>query len=288
MFKKVYIEISNVCNLHCPFCPDVGRDKTFMGRDLFEKVVQVVGPLTEEVCFHLMGEPLLHPEFDSYVAFCQTFGVRINLTTNGFLLNERRMKALLNPTVRQINFSLQSFEANLPGRDPSLYLQKIFDFTEQAIRERSDLYINYRLWNEGAEGAPESNDRLLQKIKQGLRVEFNKTTDVRWKKSVGVKGRVSLHFDNRFQWPHPRQPVRSTEGFCYGLSSHIGVLADGTVVPCCLDKEGEIPLGNGGSQNIHDILQSPRAAAIRQGFQHGRLVEDLCQRCTFISRFDKK
>lgn len=259
-----------------------------MGRELFEKVVRAVAPLTEEVCFHLMGEPLLHPEFDSYVAFCRTVGVRLNITTNGLLLDRQRTEALLNSAVKQINFSLQSFEANFPHRDHSEYLQNIFDFTERALRERSDLYINYRLWNEGAEGAQGSNDLLLQKIKQGLHVEIQKKADVRWKKSVHLKGRVFLHFDSRFQWPHLDQPVRSARGFCYGLSSHIGILADGTVVPCCLDKDGVIGLGNADTQNIDEIIDSPRARALRQGFQRGNLVEDLCRKCTFISRFDKK
>jgi radical SAM protein with 4Fe4S-binding SPASM domain len=150
------------------------------------------------------------------------------------------------------------------------------------------MYINYRLWNEGAEGAQASNESLIEKIRKGLGVDFNSYTDVKRKKSAHIKGRLSLHKDVRFDWPHPSQPVRSTRGFCHGLSSHIGILADGTVVPCCLDKEGNINLGNCGSQTLNQILQTPRAKAIRNGFQNGILVEDLCQKCTFISRFDGK
>lgn len=287
-FKKVYIEISNVCNLQCTFCPEVIRDKKFMEPELFKKVAKAVAPLTEEVCFHLMGEPLLHPEFDAYVNLCNTLGLRINLTTNGMLLNQERMEALLNPAMKQINFSLQSFESNFPERDNSSYLQKIFDFTERALQERSDLYINYRLWNHGAIGSKESNDLMMKKIKDGLHVDFDAVSNIQWKKNVKIKGRAYLHFDSRFEWPHPSQPIRSTEGFCHGLSSHIGILADGTVVPCCLDKEGVISLGNCGHQNINDLLQSPRAKSIHEGFQKGILVEDLCQKCTFISRFDSK
>src|SRR5450755_4349062 len=152
-FQKVYIEISNVCNLQCTFCPEVERDKRFMEPALFKKVAMAVAPLTEEVCFHLMGEPLLHPEFDAYVNFCDTLGIRVNLTTNGLLLNPERVNVLLSPALRQINFSLQSFESNFPEADNSSYLQKIFDFTERALVERPDLYINYRLWNQGVPGA---------------------------------------------------------------------------------------------------------------------------------------
>jgi organic radical activating enzyme len=287
-FKKVYIEISNVCNLQCTFCPEVDRDKNFMEPALFRQVATAVAPLTEEVCFHLMGEPLLHPQFDDYLAFCASLNLRVNLTTNGILLNPQKIDVLMNPTLKQINFSLQSFESNFPDKDNSEYLQKIFDFTERAIVERPDLYINYRLWNQGALGSQASNERMLGKIKQGLNAEFNDAHDVRWKKGVNIKGRVYVHFDSRFQWPHPSQPVRSDRGFCHGLSSHIGILADGTVVPCCLDKEGVISLGNCGSQPISAIIESPRAQAIHDGFQNGLLVEDLCRKCTFIARFDSK
>src|SRR4051812_9048193 len=134
-FKKVYIEISNVCNLQCDFCPEVERGKKFMEPELFRKAARAVAPLTEEVCFHLMGEPLLHPDFDAYLAFCGTLGLPVNLTTNGLLLTPERVTALLGPALKQINFSLQSFESNFPGKDNTDYLQKIFDFTRRALRE---------------------------------------------------------------------------------------------------------------------------------------------------------
>jgi len=259
-----------------------------MEPELFKKVVMAVAPLTEEVCFHLMGEPLLHPEFEAYLNFCDTLGLRVNLTTNGILLDEKKIKALLSPALSQVNFSLQSFESNFPDKDNSQYLQTIFDFTHRALRERSELYINYRLWNEGAPGAKISNARMVEKIRQGLEVDVEPITDIRWKKGTHLKGRVYLHRDSRFEWPNPHHPIRSTQGFCHGLSSHIGILVDGTVVPCCLDKEGVINLGNCRSQGLDTILQSSRAQTIHQGFQNGILIEDLCQKCTFIARFDNK
>jgi len=250
---------------------------------LFREAATAAAPLTDVVCFHLMGEPLLHPHFESYLNFCGTLGLRVELTTNGTLLDEKRAETLMNPALSQINFSLQSFESNFPERDNSSYLQRLFDFTLRAIRDRPDLYINYRLWNEGAPGAIASNDRMLVKIRQGLQTDFE---DIQGKKSVHIRGRIYLHKDVRFEWPHPSQPVRSTSGFCHGLSSHIGILADGTVVPCCLDKEGVINLGNCGSSRLTQILDGPRAKTIRNGFRNRILVEDLCKKCTFISRFD--
>ncbi len=285
-FKKIYIEISNVCNLQCTFCPEVVRGKKFMEPELFKKVATEAAPLTDVVCFHLMGEPLLHPEFENYLNICAALGVRVELTTNGILLNEQRIETLMNPVLKQINFSLQSFESNFPDRDNTDYLQKIFDFTKRAIVERPDLYIYYRLWNEGSPGAQESNDRMFEKIRNGLHVDFKPSADGRRHKSIHIKGLVHVHKDIRFEWPHPSRPVRSEKGFCYGMSSQMGILADGTVVPCCLDKEGVINLGNCGSKRLDHIMRSPRAKAIREGFKNGILVEDLCQKCTYIERFD--
>lgn len=285
-FKKIYIEISNVCNLQCTFCPEVVRGKKFMEPALFRRTAEAAVPLTDVVCFHLMGEPLLHPEFEAYLGLCGTLGLKVELTTNGILLDEKRADALLNPALKQINFSLQSFESNFPDRDNSAYLDRIFRFTRRAVQERPELYLYYRLWNEGSEGARASNDRMIEKIRKGLAVDFKPYADVDRQKSVHILGRVFLHRDVRFEWPHPSQPIRGTSGFCHGLSSHIGILADGTVVPCCLDKEGVINLGNCGSSRLTQIIDAPRARAIRTGFKSRILIEDLCQKCTFISRFD--
>lgn len=287
-FKKVYIELTNVCNLQCPFCPKVDRDKQFMAWDLFQKVIRAVRPLTEAVCFHLMGEPLVHPHLDRCANLCHSSGLSVQLATNGLLLNAENSGILMSPAFTQINFSLQSFEANFPGRDNGEYLQRIFNFTRLALEKRPDLHINYRLWNLGAQNADRSNSILMDKIETFFDVKVRRKVDVRWRKHVPLKGRLRLHFDSRFEWPHPHRPIRSKRGFCHGLSTHIGILADGTVVPCCLDKEGIISLGHCGSQNISEILESPRAQSMREGFQMGVLVEDLCQKCTFISRFEAK
>jgi organic radical activating enzyme len=287
-FQKVYIEISNVCNLQCEFCPEVIRDKKFMDEELFSKIIQGVKPLTESVCFHLMGEPMVHPQFGNYIQICEEAGLPVNITSNGVLLNEAREAFLLNPIVRQVNFSVHSFEANFPGKDISSYLTKIFAFTKLAFEKRPDLYINYRLWNlKDSTDKSETNQIVYEKIRDFFGVDFRHVVDVSFRKSVKLLNRLYLHFDSRFQWPNPQSPVRGSQGHCYGLSSHIGILADGTVVPCCLDKEGVVALGSCRSQNILDIIDGTRATRMHKGFQRGELVEDLCQRCTFISRFEK-
>jgi Radical SAM superfamily/Iron-sulfur cluster-binding domain len=286
-FEKIYVEISNVCNLQCDFCPEVAREKDMMDAALFARIIADAAPLAEQVCLHLMGEPLTHPKFSQLIRICREAGLPVNLTTNGTLLNAERTEALLSPIVRQVNFSLHSFEANFPGQDIGPYLEKIFSFTRLAFERRPDLYVNYRLWNlDGADAR--RNDALLARIEAAFGVELDKRVDVRWRKGRHVDRRLYLHFDSRFEWPNPASPLLSETGTCRALSSHLDVLTDGTVVPCCLDKEGVTVLGDARRRTLSEVLAGERAAAMARGFAQGRLVEDLCRRCTFIARFDAK
>ena len=286
MFNKVHIEISNVCNLQCSFCPEVIRAKKLIDLDLFESIVAQVAPLTEQVAFHLMGDPLVHPKLAQLVDICARYRAPIFFVTNGVLMTPKNHAILLKPGFRQICFSLHSFNDNFPGRDPSAYLDAIFAFTEDALNLRPELYLNYRLWNlADVRGSSEANLILLRRISERFGGEVITSSDVRRKKSFRVKGRLYLHFDTEFTWPDLNLPVLGVAGTCYGLKSHFGILADGTVVPCCLDKEGSIALGNVREAPVTDILNGARAKAMLAGFRQRKLVEDLCQRCQYIERF---
>ncbi|MBC7466636.1 MAG: SPASM domain-containing protein [Bdellovibrio sp.] len=285
-FAKVNIEISNVCNLQCSFCPEVIRANKLMDVQLFEKVIQQVTPLTELVCFHLMGDPLVHPKLAEFVAICEKYGAKIFFVTNGVLLKDSNHELLLSPAFHQVNFSLHSFFDNFKGKDPTLYLDKIFTWTQDAFEKRPDLYINYRLWNlQDVRGSETENVEMLRRIENHFNFKMNSAVDVRKQKSLKVKNKLYLHFDTEFIWPSADLPVLGTKGTCYGLTSHFGILADGTVVPCCLDKEAAIPLGHVQRQSILEILDSPKAMAMLSGFKQNKLVENLCQRCQYIERF---
>lgn len=285
-FSKINIEISNICNLQCSFCPEVIRTKQLMDLDLFENIIQQISPLTELVCFHLMGDPLVHPKLNEMIQICEKYKTKIFFVTNGVLLKQSNQEWLLNPAFYQVNFSLHSFFDNFKTKDPTAYLNKIFSFTEQAFIQRPDLYINYRLWNlQDVRGEETLNLEMLKRIEKHFDFKFVKSIDVRKQKSVRIKNKLYLHFDTEFIWPDLKLPILGKSGTCYGLSSHFGILVDGTVVPCCLDKEAAIPLGNIKQSRIEEILSNTRAKEILRGFKQNNLVENLCQRCQYIERF---
>lgn len=260
-----------------------------MPLDLFHKIIRQVAPLTEQVCFHLMGDPLVHPKLSEMIEICNEHDVKIFFVTNGVLLREKHTELLLNPAFRQVNFSLHSFPDNFPDRDPSDYLQRIFNYADKALVERPDLYINFRLWNlQDVRGASSQNFDMLTRIQRHFDVHIDTTIDVRTKKSIRLKNRLYLHFDTEFIWPSMDSPVLGTHGRCHGLSSHFGILVDGQVVPCCLDKEGRIPLGSIENESLLDILASAKSQAILNGFKNRKLIEGLCQRCQYIERFNTR
>lgn len=316
MFKRINLEISNICNLKCSFCPEVERPQKVMSVEDFSKVLKKISPHTEEIVPHLLGEPLNHPKLVEILDTAKTFKVPINLTTNGVLLTDGKIPQLLHPALRQINFSLQSFGDNFKNKSPRIYLERIKRFSDMAFLERPDLYINLRFWDVQMAGsqAHQANHSVVQdaSLLKGdcdevfsppsmELTEFQKDLseifafdwsdvriDLRRKKNWLVRNRLYLHFDSRFEWPQLDKAEISTKGFCHGLTGHIGIHADGTVVPCCLDDKAVLALGNIYQESLEDILQSKRATNIREGFAKGELREALCQRCDYVKRFSKK
>ncbi len=285
-FSKVNIEISNICNLQCSFCPEVVREKKMMAPEVFARIIPELVPLTDQVCLHLMGDPLVHPNLAEFVRIASESAMPIFLVTNGTLLREKAAELLLDPIIRQVNFSLHSFPDNFPDTDPTAYLERIFTFTESAFERRPDLYVNFRLWNlQETRGTGAQNREMLARVGKRFGVEISPEIDVTKQKSLKLKNRLYLHFDTEFIWPSLDLPVLGERGTCHGLSNHFGILADGTVVPCCLDKEAAIPLGRVPEQSVLEVIDSPRAQAILRGFRERKLVEELCRKCQYIERF---
>ncbi len=289
MFEKIYLEISNICNLQCSFCPPVKRDNATLPADRFQTYLESIKGYSRRVCLHVMGEPLGHKQFPFFVETAATMDISLEITTNGTLLNKSNQNALLNRSVVQVNFSVQSFFDNFPSTNPERYIETLFSFCQTALIQRPDLYINFRLWNLNADPKDEeANGLFLKAIEKEFQVTLNPKVDPAFKKSKNILGRIYLHFDSRFEWPEESRLQPRTQGTCYGSRSHLAVHANGDVVPCCLDKEAQIQLGNLSHNTLDEILKSKRYQEIRRGFEQGQLIEPLCQTCQYSSRFDKK
>jgi MoaA/NifB/PqqE/SkfB family radical SAM enzyme len=293
-YKKVYIEITNVCNLECSFCPGTERRLGYMTKEQFLHVIKEIKPYTDYVYFHLMGEPLLNPELEGFIAICAANDIKVNLTTNGTLLEKNKTKLLNSPGLRKVSISLHSFEANPEGITLEEYLGDTINFVKEASAK--GIICEFRLWNAGKEGIGAGNSLngvIIKALDLAFAAEaengeaepkpdlYNKLV---LRQNTKLADKVFLHLAQRFEWPDIDRADQAEAVFCYGLRDQFGILVDGTVVPCCLDSEGGIPLGNIFEQPLRDILESPRACRMYGGFTARTAVEELCRRCGYAER----
>ncbi len=274
-FRKVYLEISNVCNLSCRFCPGTKRQRRFMTEAEFSSLLPKLRDWTDYLYFHLMGEPLCHPMLERFLHLAEEAGFQVILTTNGTLLHTHQEMLLNAGALHKVNVSLHAFEANDLQIPFGEYLRQCLAFGQAA---QGKTLVVYRLWNRG--GQDEKNRQILDSLRAAFPGEWKESP-----RGTRIGDRIILEYGDKFDWPDLNAEDGGKQVFCYGLRDQIGVLCDGTVVPCCLDHEGDIALGNLYTQNLADILQTPRATAMYEGFRRRTASEELCRKCGYARRF---
>ena len=280
MFKRIYVEITNVCNLSCVFCPGTRREKRFLTVEEFRNIARKLKGHTRYLYFHVMGEPLLHPQLPQLLAIAGEQGFRVCFTTNGTLLAERGGALLAAPALYKINVSLHSFEGN-NGGDMMEYLTGVWKFCVAAAEK--GVLCALRLWNSG--GAETRNGEILSFLSTVTGENVETLPPDRAGNRRLATG-IYLETAEKFDWPSPDAAEGNVQ-FCHALRQQVAVLCDGTVVPCCLDGEGRIPLGDLLTEELPHILDKPRAKAMREGFSRRRPTEELCRRCGYARRFSR-
>lgn len=272
MLKKAYLEITNECNLACSFCHGTKRQIRYLSKEEFTHAATELRRHSDYIYFHLMGEPLLHPLLGEFLSIAEGLGFRVIITTNGTLLREKGNVLLSSPALHKVSISLHAYEANCLDMTLSEYLGACFDFC-RAASDGSVISV-MRLWNIGGEDS--ENGAILSEMKKYFPDEWQTV-----RKGFRLSDRVFLEWGEKFDWPDEDAEVCSDCHSCYGLRDQVGVLSDGTVVPCCLDADGVIALGNIFDESLDSILSKPRAVALKRSFETRRIKEPLCLRCGF-------
>ena len=275
MYSRVYVEITTICNRNCTFCPGTKRASKRMTMEEFQTITEKLKGVTKYLYLHVMGEPLTHPLLPEFIRYATEQGFLVSITTNGTLL-KRRAEELLSSGVYKINISIHSFEEGT-DEEYRTYISDCMEFADEA--SKSGILTVLRLWNKGYdEGRNINTLHMLQ----------NYFAEEEWMdggKGSRIRNKLHLEYGERFEWPDMEKEDRGSEVYCYGLKDHFAVLCDGSVVPCCLDREGEITLGNIFEKNPEEILSSARADDMRKGFQCRKASEELCRKCGYARRF---
>lgn len=289
-FRKVHIEITNICNLACSFCPPKVLPNQTMSLEMFKKINQEVKSYTNELAYHIVGDPLVLSNLNAYLDISLDEKLKVHLTTTGNNLEEKHFESLSHQAIKQVNFSINSYNANSHKKSLEEYLRPIFLFASFVVQHQKELFINFRIWNlDDSNSAKVFNQAVFDLANTFFGTQLHlDTIYAQEPKNIKVARKVFFNFDEYFEWPSLENSVFEPKGYCHGLSSHFGILSSGVVVPCCLDKDGIINLGNLQKQTLETILTSKRAFAIQQGFQNTMAVEELCQKCTYKTRFDER
>ena len=274
-FATIYVEISNICNLKCSFCPGTTRTPKRMNIQEFQIILNKIKPYTDFLCFHLLGEPLCHPDFEAFLKIAEEMKFMVMIVTNGTLLSKNKDILLNSKSHYKTMISLHSFEANDNKISLEKYLDTCFDYTKSAENRK---IVILRLWNNG--GKDSLNSDILAKLEKYFPKPWVEESN-----GIKIGNKIYIQYGDKFDWPSLESDNIEEKIFCYGLRTHIGILADGTVVPCCLDNNGEIKLGNIFEKDLEEIINSPKAQSIYNGFTNRNACEELCKRCSFVRKF---
>lgn len=287
-FKKVYIEISNICNLKCSFCPTTERKAKALNSSEFEHILKEIKPYTNHIYLHVKGEPLFHKNLKEFLEISKNNNFFVNITTNGTLIEKYKDIFISDLAPRQINFSLHSFDGKLESINNKNYLMNILNFTKNSL-EKGLTYISLRLWNfnqNDKDSAQQKGNRyILNTIETFFNLDYKIADTLTPGKGLKIKDKLFINSDLEFKWPNLNDDFENEDGFCYGLRNQIAILSNGTVVPCCLDGEGVINLGNIFKESFNDILNSKRVNNIYNGFSNHKAVEIFCKKCQFKNKF---
>ena len=274
MYSRAYVEITNICNMRCTFCHGHSRKMRQLTREEFAHILRQLQGQTGYVYYHLMGEPLTHPNLPEFLAMARQQGFKSVITTNGTLLH-KVLPALLEAGLHKLSISLHSFEQD----DEETFRTYLSHVAQAAITAaEAGTVVVLRLWNKGFDKG--RNDLALEFLQNAIPGQWKENT-----RGFRIREKFYLEWGDRFQWPDQQAQDYGSKMSCRGLGDHFGILCDGTVVPCCLDSEGTLALGNVFREELTDILASSRAKAIREGFQNQNAAEDLCRRCGYAQRF---
>ncbi len=262
-FKRIYVELSNICNLKCSFCSMDKRKKRTLSIEEFEYILSSIKKYTNLIYLHVKGEPLLYKNIDKVFELCKINNINIKITTNGIYLNKYIDLINKYENIKQINISLMC------ENKENDYLNRIFE-TCNKIKTT----IVYRVWISNEE----SNNVINEILKH-----YNIRSD---EKNIKLNDHIYLDKDIEFTWPN-ESTNEYKEGICYGSRTHIAVLSNGEVVPCCLDSEGLLSFGNIFEESLDNILKKDKFIEFNNNMKKGIMLTEICKKCNFKQRLNK-
>jgi MoaA/NifB/PqqE/SkfB family radical SAM enzyme len=258
--KRLYLEITNQCNLNCAFCPLSKRKIEHLPLALIAKVLAESAKLSPYVYLHVLGEPLMYPKFREVLELAEKYQVKLQLVTNGTLLKEYQDVLLTAKALRKLSVSLQSL---FTSDNLAEHLLSLNAFIEKA--KKTDLIIELRNWTG-------ENPAISTYLKETFGYQDKK---------LKLRPKLYLSFSETFSWPSLATEVKQQAKYCQGPKMMLCVLSNGVISPCCLDTEGLLNLGNIRDISLLEARENPRYQQLLLGFRDNKVLELLCKHCNY-------
>ena len=229
----------------------------------FKHIINEVKEYTDYVYLHVKGEPLIHPELEEILNIAYNNGIIVNITTNGTNIKNMFDVFRSQKAIRQINVSLHALEVVNRKEE---YLDNIVELI-RFVNDTKKFYLSLRIWIDNKDVNEYIKSYLCDKL---MLDDINDLGD-----------NIYWSYDKEFIWPNINDDFFCNKGSCLGTKTHIAILVNGDVVPCCLDADGVIKLGNVFEESLESILNGSRFVSIHNGFNNNKLVEELCQKCKY-------
>ncbi|MGL2390909.1 radical SAM/SPASM domain-containing protein [Helicobacter pylori] len=284
LFKKIYVELSDICGLQCSFCPNPKNIRGVMPLKLFEKVCKEVAPLTPIITLHVLGDPCKLKNLNRYLSTAKRFSLKVDLVTSGVYLHD--FETLLQDAIYQISISLDAGLDHHNKLNQHRYIQKILEFCRYKFEKNSEVFLNLRI----QDGTLDKHQNLIKPFLESF--ECVSLEGLKSQGRVRLFKKSFLNIQKTFKWPNLNAPnplnQKSKIPYCYGLIKQVAILSNGVVVPCCMDTQAHINLGNLNHMPLKDILNSQKSIAIKTHFLNGEALELLCKNCSYpLIRYKK-
>lgn len=314
--REAFLEITSRCNFRCRFCvhPQMRRPKMDMDANDAKRLIGQIAEsfAIDHLSLHLYGEPLLHDRVNELARYATQNRLNVNLTTNGAMLTKTKLKAFLDDNVWRIVLSIQHDEKDFGTRRAGKrwtaqsyfgHIAKLVQFFIDYKSRHADcptrLEIHYLLTGDIKPGVqliendadvakvlnwwgkrlpdhfkPESNPNPIEDQESGYRIQFGRDAYIRFKPAISFGNAVG-----------EAAPDQCDNGYCFFPDSVLCILSDGNLVPCCIDFEGEMKMGNALESDIVTVWNGSRAREIRAAFERGEAPTDRCRQCLGGSHF---
>lgn len=264
--QEARIEISTYCNYDCEFCPygdDFYRKKEIMSNEMFDDILEKISKFSQinTITLSGLGEIFFDKNILYKISKIKSKGYRLNILTNGSLLDMKMIDNILLSGVDSIRISVHTTNPNqykkiTKSNHHSHVLDMIQYIQNHPLKKNIDLIISADIID-----INENNiNNLIMKFSSVDLLEI-------WKPH------------NWILYKNYRQGKKSKITCGRPFKGPIQVQVDGTINMCCFDYNGKLLIGDLKTQSLEEIYSSKEYLHIKNCHESGDMDDLLCKHC---------